>query len=280
MSARRRHYVTFTILAAAFTAVGAGCWTSAQTGEELRKSGQENARRIAEMEKSARAEQEQVNDKLEELRQELKQTSESLTRSSADRGAQTDQIQDRLAALEGQLAELQHSSDKTFQDISSKLSDLSKRVDQLARKIGIDIPMPSSEIPADKTAHFNAAAVAFNAGDYSKSRALFREYLARYPDDDNADNALYWIGSGYLAEGKPATALGEFRKVISDYGKGDAVDPALLDMAEAFFQLHACSDAKSALETLLGRKLSKELQRSAKQKLEDIKKAAPAYCTS
>jgi TolA-binding protein len=274
----RKSHVTAVVLIWA-TAVS-GCWTSAEAGDKLREAGLERDRRIARLEDDARANRTELSAKLAQLEEVLQKATEVLTRSSADRGAQVDQMQERVAALEGQLAELQHSFDNVSQQTSTRTTELSGRIDQLARKVGIDAPLPATEIPADKSAHYAAATAAYSAGDYPKARALFREYITRYPNDDRDDNALYGVGATYLAEGKPATALGEFRKVISDYAKGDAVDLALFNMAEAFYQLHACTDAKSALEALLRRKLTKELQRSAKERLTSIKKSPANYCTS
>lgn len=257
-----------------------GCWTSAEAGQRLRDQAVERDRRISSLENEARANRSELSAKLAQLEVVLQKATEVLTRSSADRGAQVDQLQERLAALEGQLAELRNSFDRTSQQTSSRTDELAGKIDQMARKVGIDMPLPAAEIPPDKGAHFATALTAYKAGEHSKARALFREYITRYPTDALADDALYWVGTSYLAEGKPATALGEFRKVIAEYSRGDAVDGALLNMAEAFYQLHACTDAKSALEALLRRKVSKDVQRSAKEKLTTIKQAPAKYCTS
>ena len=40
---------------------------------------------------------------------------------------------------------------------------------------------------------------------------------------------------------------------------GDAVDEALLDMAEGFYRLRACSDAKTTLDTLIKTQASSPL---------------------
>jgi TolA-binding protein len=81
-------------------------------------------------------------------------------------------------------------------------------------------------------------------------------------------------------QNKPATALGEYRKVISSYPKSPAVDTALYGMADAFFRLHACTDAKGAIDALVKRKPSKALEDRAKQLSRAIKDAGKAYCTS
>ena len=81
-------------------------------------------------------------------------------------------------------------------------------------------------------------------------------------------------------QNKPATALGEYRKVISNYPKSPAVDTALYGMADAFYRLHACSDAKGAVDALIKRKPSKALEDRAKQLGKVLKSVAKDYCTS
>jgi len=155
--------------------------------------------------------------------------------------------------------------------------------DEKLGKIGSkpgEITLDPTQIPADKTAHFAAAYDAYKAAEHEKSRALFKEYLTRYPTDDKAGDAQYWIGASYLVQNKPATALGEYRKVISQYPKSPAVDTALYGMADAFFRLHACTDAKGAIEALIKRKPSKALEDRAKQLSRALKEVAKDYCTS
>jgi TolA-binding protein len=268
-----------TILSLLFT-LNFGCWTSASAGDQLRRAGQDRDERIGKLESAAQSDREQLGQRLADLEEVLERSRSRLTRDSADRGAQVDQLQEKLALVEGQMAELQHSVETQLDKITNQNNELKQRIDQIARKVGIDMPVAASEIPRDKAEHYQAAYGAFKASQYSKSRALFREYLARYPKDGKADDAQYWIGTSYLSENKPATALGEFRKVIDKYGKGNAVEVALFGMAEAFYKLRACTDAKTALEALIRKKPSKKLLDLAKEKLREVKKADRGYCTS
>jgi hypothetical protein len=51
-------------------------------------------------------------------------------------------------------------------------------------------------------------------------------------------------------------------------------------MADAFFRLHACTDAKGALDALTKRKPSKTLEERVKQLNHAIKDAPKGFCTS
>jgi phosphoglucomutase len=51
-------------------------------------------------------------------------------------------------------------------------------------------------------------------------------------------------------------------------------------MADAFYRLHACTDARGALEALSKRKPTKALDDRVKQLGRAIKEAPKGYCTS
>ncbi|MCZ7677246.1 MAG: hypothetical protein M5U28_00045 [Sandaracinaceae bacterium] len=68
--------------------------------------------------------------------------------------------------------------------------------------------------------------------------------------------------------------------MIAEHPQGDAADDALLAMADAFYRLHACTDARTALEALIRAHPRSPLLAQARQKLRDIQRAPRGYCTS
>jgi TolA-binding protein len=221
-----------------------------------------------------------LGSKLKELEDGLEKSRALLTRDSADVGAQVQAQQQKMAELEGKLDEMTHNLQSLVEQTAKAQATLDDRLKTAATVKSGEVALDPSQIPGDKAAHFQAAYDAYKAADHEKSRALFSEYLKRYPADDKAGDAQYWIGASYLVQNKPATALGEYRKVISNYPKSPAVDTALYGMADAFFRLHACTDAKGAVDALVKRKPSKALDDRAKQLSRAIKDAGKEYCTS
>lgn len=216
--------------------------------------------------------------KLKELEEGLERTRSLLTRDSADVGAAVQQQQQRMAEIEGKLDEMTHNLTGLVEQTAKARADLDEKL-KTGAKPG-EFVLDPSQIPADKNAHFAIGYEAYKASEHDKARALFKEYLTRYPSDAKAGDAQYWIGASYLVQNKPATALGEYRKVIANYPKSPAVDTALYGMADAFFRLHACTDAKGAIEALIKRKPSKALEDRAKQLSRALKEAGKDYCTS
>lgn len=272
------------LCAAWLLSASSGCfiWTTSGEGDKLRQDVDAHAARIREIEKAQ-------NDQLEQLRQaevkaqksidELEGVIERATsvvqRNSADVTVQVSELQTKLAVVEGRMAELQYAIEelkKGRSGVGSAGGDSSSGSEAT--------PTAETRPPADKTEHYAAAYRAYSDRDFNKARNLFRSYIERYKTDAQADNAQYWIGASYLVENRPATALAELRKVIESFRGGDAIDEALLDMAEAFYRLKACSDARTTLDTLIKTQTNSPLVDKAKQKLKDMRKLGKDYCTS
>jgi len=75
----------------------------------------------------------------------------------------------------------------------------------------------------------------------------FRSFLADYPQTRLSDNAQYWIGEAYYAQGQFNQAIEEFRKVIDDYPGQDKVPGAHYKIALCFINLRDTVTARRYL---------------------------------
>lgn len=216
--------------------------------------------------------------KRKELEEALAEASRVLRRNSADQGLLIEEIQQRLAVMEGQLAEIRMESAGAAEAQAQRSLELQQRLSEVARAAGMDVPLESSEIPEEKSEHWDALQKAYRVNKHSYARALARAYVARYPKDSHADNAQYMIGASYLRQGQAAAALGEFQKVLSSYRDGDAIDETLFDMSQAFLKVRACNDAGTALRALLKNHKSSPLHRQAQRELRKVRELGPAQC--
>lgn len=262
--------------ALALGVLASGCLMTAREGDDLRTEAQARDRRIEQLEAQSRRNREELEAKLVELQDVIDRATEVLKRGSADVGAQVAQMTEQLARAEGQIAELQHKLEQLDQQFMAQRVQLDEQFSKLGGKPAVD----PTQIPADKAEHFQAAYAAYQAAEYDKARALWQEYLKRHPTDAKAGDAQYWIGATYTQQSKPATALGEYRKVIASFPTSGAVNVALYGMADAFYRLKACGDAKSALQALLKRKPDANLTGRAKKLLQTVGKPPKGYCTS
>lgn len=263
-----------------------GCY-SKSAGKQLAREAEDREQRLAQLENGMADQRRQIEEslssaetKVRELEQVLERATEVVTRNSADLGTEVGQLRSTLATLEGQIAELRNELHATQQELVQQNAATQQRIKSFAQKAGVDIELEASQVPQDKGDHYSAATAARDNNDASLARALFREYARRYPDDDRTDNALHALAALYMEAGRPATALAEYRKIITRFRGGDMFNQTLFDMASAFYELHACTDARSALEALIARVRSGSLNRQARAKLREVRRAPAGYCTS
>jgi TolA-binding protein len=112
---------------------------------------------------------------------------------------------------------------------------------------------------------YQAAYIDFSKGSYPLAIAGFREFLRRYPDDELADNAQYWIGEAHFAVARTHANAGqadratqeleravqEFRKVVANYPRGDKAPTALYKEALALVELKEPALAQARLQYLI-----------------------------
>lgn len=270
-----------------------GCFGMTSEGRRMRLQVDDNATRLQKLEIAQNAQLEQLKaaeakaqQSVSDLEGVIERATSVVQRNSADVTVQVSELQSKVAALEGKIAELQYAIDELKKGGVAPASAGGAAATGAA-PIGGTTPPPTTPeppkpdaAPADKKEHYAAAYRAYTQRDFTKARALFRSYIEKYGTDEQADNAQYWLGASYLIENRPATALAELKKVIQNFRGSDAIDESLLDMAEAFYRLRACSDSRNALDTLIRTQPSSPLAPKAKQKLKDLKKLDKDYCTS
>ncbi len=125
--------------------------------------------------------------------------------------------------------------------------------------------------PMDYTKLYDTAYEDYVRQNYPLARNGFEEYLRQYPDTDLADNARYWIGECYYAEGKFEEAVQAFNKVVTRYPTGNKVPRAMLKAGYAQLELGKKDDAKKMFQKVLDAyPLSSEADQ-AKAKLKELK---------
>jgi len=262
-----------------------GCflWTSTDQGAALERRATEMEQRLATLEGTAAGyttQMENAHSKVAELESVLERATELVTRNSADTGARVDEFQQQLMVQTGQIDEIRHELSRLQEEFNEQQRDYEDRMKRLARRAGVDMPVDETQIPAGTDDHYQAAHVAYEARDFSTARALYRAFVTRYPSDARADDAQLRVGQSYLLEDRPATALGELRRIISDFASGDQVPAALLGMGDAFYRLHECDSARTALETLQRAHPRSPQAADARTRLRDIQRAPAGYCQS
>jgi TolA-binding protein len=280
---RTHRHASLATLACLVSATLSGCflWTSADQGSALERRAAQCEERLTTLESTAQGyttQMENAHAKVAELESVLERATQVVTQNSADTGARVDQLEQQLMVQTGQIDEVRHELTRLQEEFDEQQRDYEGRMKQLARRAGIDMPVDEAQIPANVDEHYRAADVAYEARDFSTARALYRAFVSRHATDARADDAQYRVGQSYLLEDRPATALGELRRIISDFASGDQVPAALLAMGDAFYRLHECDSARTALETLQRAHPRSPQAADARTRLRDLQRAPAGYC--
>jgi tol-pal system protein YbgF len=99
----------------------------------------------------------------------------------------------------------------------------------------------------DPKSFYNLAMRSYRARQYAAAARGFEEVSDRWPEHPLADNAVYWTGVCYLAQGEVALAINELQKVPVRYPRSDKVPDALLQLAEAYQRVGDKESAKAML---------------------------------
>lgn len=112
-----------------------------------------------------------------------------------------------------------------------------------------DGPRSSATDPEAKRA-YEAALAQVQGKQYDKGIAGLTSFLARWPDHPYAENALYWRGEGYYAQGEYLRAAEQFESVLARYGAGSKTPDALLKLGLCHDRLGAPARAREYWDRL------------------------------
>ena len=112
-------------------------------------------------------------------------------------------------------------------------------------------PEPKPLQPLDYTKLYDTAYDDYQRQNYSLARTGFAEYLRMFPETDLADNAQYWVGECYYAEGKYEEASDAFKEVITKYPTGNKVPRAMLKAGHAQLQLGRKDQARQMFQQVI-----------------------------
>jgi tol-pal system protein YbgF len=106
----------------------------------------------------------------------------------------------------------------------------------------------------------------FREEKYEEAIAGFKNFVAKYPKSDLADNAQFWVGESYMGLKQYEQAILAFQRVIKNYPKGNKTPNATLRQAVAFYEINDKTSSK-----LLLKKLIKEFPKSTEAKIAEAK---------
>ncbi len=105
---------------------------------------------------------------------------------------------------------------------------------------------------------------------YDNAIKLFTRFLKKYPNNDLADNALYWTGECYYAVADFPKAITTFKMVVDKYPRGMKVPDALLKTAYSYLSLKDKAQAHRYLKLVVEKYPFSEASEKAQLKLKSF----------
>jgi tol-pal system protein YbgF len=108
----------------------------------------------------------------------------------------------------------------------------------------------SSALDPDAKASYEAALALVQGRQYDRGVEGLSAFLARWPDHPYAENAIYWRGEAYFAQGEYLRAGEQFEAVMARFGSGKKAPDALLKLGMCQDRLGASTRAREYWERL------------------------------
>lgn len=253
-----------------------GCYT-AEKGKQLElrvdKLTQENDALKAEVKAQGDKLSEslpRVDQKVTEVTKALEGLDSAARRSDADIGVQLQKAMEDLATLRGQVDAYVH-----------QLDQLQTQVNAIPGVAAKNAPPPAADIPrpADKREFFALAQSKQKAGDIPAARALYLDFVRKFPRDELAGEAHFQLAETYFAEDRCQEALPEYGQLVKAFPGSKSMPAALLHSADCFQRLKNLDAAQAALDQVVKRYPGTDAAKKAKARLAELKKAAAKPAT-
>ena len=236
----------------------------------------------------------QLRKQREALKTDIEGRNQELRKQSAGLRAILEEMNEDIRILSGRIEEMEYSmkqqqrkAGEVEKQREEKLDRLAERTDQNSEKIlqmekylnlestkkpvAAVTPGVATKKSPSQDEIYRSAKRAFDQGDSEAARKGFQDFIKRYPDSKNADNAQFWIGEIYYREKWYEKAILEYQNVIEKYPQGNKVPAALLKQGLAFSSIGDQANAKLILEELVRKFPKTNEAKIAAEKIKTLK---------
>ncbi len=179
------------------------------------------------------------------------------------------QMQANQAELASKMDELNQNlsvSNENLAQTNSQISDLSVKLDDITASLqgGRRAKKPaanaeeSGELPAIEPAQvvlpselFAEAKNHLDKGAYEAAASGFKLYLSKYPQNENADQALVYMGDAYIAAGQTKQGAVAYATLLQQFPKSKLLPTARLKYALSIVPLGKTDEAKRYLASVV-----------------------------
>ena len=166
----------------------------------------------------------------------------------ADVRTQVGSIRNDMTVLAGKIEALEFENKR----LTTKTEALSEDLRELQQQIKDNSAAPTTSTspqavvaPGVPQADYDKALKAHQDGDFAAAEKLFKSFAAKNPRHPLADNALYWMGEGYMEQKLYKQAVAHFQDLIDRYPKSDKKCEAMGKQIQALKELGMEKESKA-----------------------------------
>jgi tol-pal system protein YbgF len=282
------------ILLTGIAVATSACWVKQEVGKQMQADIAAAQVELAVI-KKAHAEEKaalqrrikEADAKTKELTKVIDEYRRATGRSAADIGVDIERVKSDLMIIRGRQEVNEHRLGTIEKRFSIIHQDLDKRREEAERQEKERIEREEAgrkawegkkkqivEIkrPQKKEDFYKLAYGLLEAGQTVAARALFDEFLKKWPRDAYSDNALYWIAESHYAEEEYREAALAFQQVREKFPKGDKSADALLKLGFCFYNLERYRQALPFLREFVQSYPRSELLSKAKKMIREARK--------
>ena len=254
MTKRTAHLLVSRCALAVLLVGAAACATSSDV-QKLQSQINELQDQVAQLKRTASSKEE-----VQSVNAKIAEQTQTLLKSNAALVAKVDQIEDRSNNLQGSIEQTNYRIDHLVQQATqnqTNIDDLRGAITRLtpappaaatpgASPAGapgaapLTPPVAEVNVTADTegpTTAYQTPYRDYQRGNYDLAIGGFKDFIAKYPKSDLADNAAYWIGESLYSQKKYREAIAQFDSVVNDYPQSDKVPSALLKKGYAYVNI-------------------------------------------
>lgn len=191
----------------------------------------------------------QFQRELDNLSKKLNELELANRQDKADLGTKFDEVLQQVEELRNQI-----------QDISYRITAVKQRgglsgtfdSSQGGFQSGADTSGGQSTMGVDESRElYNTAYRDLIRGNYQLALQGFQQFMQQFPNSELADNAQYYIGEVYYAQGRYQNAIEEYEKVSKWYRQGDKTPSALLKIGYSYINIDEPEQGKLYLNQVI-----------------------------
>jgi len=233
---------------------------------------QELKRRLAELERGMAA--------VRENREGREQLS-SLAQQQAELQAGFDTLRVEFQSVNGRFEDQARARDQLRDDLALVRDDLGLKLtaaeDRLAkleeRQGKIEEEAKARPVaPESAESLYGRGLELVQKGDFPGGRKWLEEFLQRYPQNELAPNARYWVGESWYGEKSYESAILQFQEVVQKHPDHPKAASALFKQGMAFQALGDRKNARVVWQKLIERLPESEEAKRARERLADLGK--------